>query len=104
MMTSAVVIVQIIVRDKYFSQLKKEKDHADIIKKMMRNITMTSNDVLKNIENLEVGSKKSESSSHVTAHATQEMVEATHGLLNYATRSQRMLGDVLGDPTSINLN
>ena len=62
LITSAVVIVQIIVRDKHFSQLKKEKDHADIIKEMMRNITTTSNEVLKNVENLEMGSKESEKS------------------------------------------
>ena len=101
LMTSTVVIVQIIVRDKHFSKLKEEKDHADIIKEMMRNITATSDEVLKNVGNLEIGSKESENSTHVTAAATQNMVEAAHDLLKYATRSRQMLGDVLADSTSI---
>lgn len=102
LMTSAVVIVQIIVRDRHFSQLKKEKDHADIIKEMMGNITATSINVLKNVENIEIGSEESEKLSHVTSTAIQGMVEAAYEQLDYATRSQRMLSKVIGDSTIIN--
>jgi len=101
LITSAVVIVQILVRNKHFSQLIQEKDHAVIIKEMMRNITTTSNHVLKNVENLEIGSKESEKSSLVSATAIQNVVEAAQEQLDYATRSQQMLGNVLVDSISI---
>lgn len=97
LLTSFVVIVQIMVRDRYFSQLKKEKDHADIIKGMMQSITTTSNHVMVNVESLEVGANRSESSSHIAATAVKNMVKTAYEQLNYATRNQEMLAHILTD-------
>ena len=101
LMTSAVVTIQIVIRNGYYAQLKKEKDHAEIIREMMRSITSTSNDVLKNVGDLEIGSEASSKSSQETVSSIQKMVMATNKQLGYATRSREMLNDVLSNSTSI---
>ncbi|MEK3889934.1 methyl-accepting chemotaxis protein [Bacillus sp. FSL K6-3431] len=99
--TSAVVIVQIIVRQRFFLQLKKEKDHADIIKEMMNSILSTSKNVLQNVENLETGSEESAHSTHETAASIENMVNAAQKQLDDAKKSRQMLDEVLKNVASI---
>ncbi len=93
--TSMIVIVQLIVRNRYFLQMKKDKDHADIIKEMVKNMALSSENVLKNVELLESGSDQCTKATYETSSSIQGMVEAAQIQFDYATRSHNMLDDML---------
>ncbi len=99
--TSAVVIVQIIIRFRFMQQIEREKDHADIIKEMVTNIVATSKNVLENVENLEEGSEESTKSNRETAASIQNMVEVAKKQLEDAIKSRQMLDEVLNNVHSI---
>lgn len=94
LLTSALVIIQIVVRDRHMAVLEKEKDHAEIIKEMMRNVNLTSNEVLLNVEMLENGAVTSTEASGETTIATKNLVKATEKQSNFILRSKEMLEDV----------
>lgn len=94
LLTSALVIIQIVVRDRHMAVLEKEKDHAEIIKEMMRNVNLTSNEVLLNVEMLESGSATSTEASGETTVATKNLVKATEKQSIFIMRSKEMLEDV----------
>lgn len=101
LLTSAIVILQIIIRYRFMAQMKKEKDHADIIKEMMANIIDTSNNVLKNVENLEAGSEESTKSNRETAASIKNMVNIAQRQLDDAIKSRKMLDEVLHNVNAI---
>lgn len=92
--TSLVVITQIVVRDRHVAELEKEKNHANIIKEMMRNVNLTSNEVLANIGTLEKGSMTTADASLETGKAIQHLVEAAGKQSNYTLQSKGMLETV----------
>ena len=93
-LTSAVVITQIVVRDRHISQLEEEKNHAEIIKNMMRSVNSTSEDVLSNISTLENGSTSTTISSQETKAALQHLLSAAEEQLGYSEQSRVILDKV----------
>ena len=93
-LTSAVVITQIVVRDRHLAQLEKEKDHAEIIKGMMRNVTATSSEVLSSINTLESGSTTTAHASQETKEAIQHLLTAAEEQITYTEKSKDMLHSV----------
>lgn len=100
-LTSAVVITQIVVRDRHVAELEKEKNHADIIKDMMRNVNLTSNEVLANLGTLEKGSVTTAEAADETGRAIQHLVEAAGKQSNYTLQSKDMLEGVKGSTDTI---
>lgn len=95
LLTSAVIIIQIVIRQRYFSQLKQEKDHADIIREMMHNVGLTSDGVMQNVNRLEKGSVESFRASQEISSSLQNMVGAAQEQAGYANKSREMLDGVL---------
>lgn len=93
-LTSAVVITQIVVRDRHVSELEKEKNHAEIIKEMMRSVTLTSNEVLANVETLEMGSRTTASASQDTRTAIQHLLASAEKQSEATMKSKDMLEGV----------
>ncbi|MEK4427029.1 methyl-accepting chemotaxis protein [Solibacillus sp. FSL K6-1523] len=93
-LTSAIVITQIIVRKRTIVEYKKEKDHADIIKAMMRSVNITSKEVLQNINFLEEGSSSTAMTSQNTKVAIEHLLVAADEQISYTDRSREMLIEV----------
>lgn len=100
-LTSAVVIIQIVVRDRHVAELEKEKNHADIIKEMMKSVNITSNEVLANLTVLEKGSITSAEASEETGQAIQHLLATAEKQSDFTMKSKDMLEVVKGSTTTI---
>lgn len=100
LLTSAVVITQIIVRKQTISAYKKEQDHANIIKGMMKSVNSMSGEVLGNLNSLEEGAKTSTHACQETTVAISHLVEASELQFSNTEKSAHMLQGV-NDQTQI---
>lgn len=91
LLTSAVVITQILVRKHTIQQYQQEKDHADIIKNMMKNVNGMSHQVLENISTLESSATTSKESSHQTQLAIQQLAAAADVQMGYTEKAVQCL-------------
>ncbi|WP_339196071.1 methyl-accepting chemotaxis protein [Solibacillus sp. FSL R5-0449] len=103
LLTSAVVITQILVRKHTIQQYQQEKDHADIIKNMMKNVNGMSHQVLENISTLESSATTSKESSHQTQLAIQQLAAAADVQMGYTEKSRAML-ELVNESTQTVLN
>lgn len=101
-LTSAIVVTQIVVRDRIMSEMKKETDHASIIKSMMRDVNVMSHDVMSNLGKLEVGSYTSTEASQETKQAIQHLLAAAEEQIGYTSKSKEMLGEVHASTKKVN--
>lgn len=102
LLTSAIVVTQIIVRDRLLNEMKKETDHASIIKSMMRDVNSMSQDVIVNLGKLEEGSHTSTEASQETKVAIQHLLAAAEEQIGYTSKSKEMLGVVHASSEQVN--
>lgn len=102
LLTSAVVITQIVVRDRVLNEMKKETDHASIIRAMMREVNVMSQDVLTNIGKLEAGSHTSTEASQETKRAIHHLLAAAEEQIGYTAKSKEMLETVQESTQHVN--
>lgn len=101
-LTSAVVVTQIIVRDRVLNEMKKETDHASIIRAMMQDVNIMSQDVLINLGRLESGSHVSTEASQETKMAIQHLLAAAEEQIGYTSKSKDMLAVVQESTVQVN--
>lgn len=94
LLTSGVIITQIIVRERFVAQLEKEKDHALIIKDIMRSVQETTSEVETNLSFLEQAAMNTKDASHLTKNAITHLAEAANAQIDGTNRSIEMLEDV----------
>ena len=94
LLTSAVVITQIVVRNNLVATLTKEKDHAQIIKQMMSSVTDTTTEVEQQLLVLEDVATNTGEASLVTKAAIDHIVTAAEEQIQYSEKSREMLTDI----------
>lgn len=102
LLTSAIVITQIIVRDRVLNKMKKETDHASIIRTMMREVNGVSQDVMVNLGKLEQGSHTSTEASQETKKAIQHLLANAEEQISYTAKSKVMLQGVQESTAQVN--
>jgi methyl-accepting chemotaxis protein len=90
-LTSAVVITQIVVRNRHLASLEEQTNHAQIIKNMMHDVGNTSDYVLQNINTLQQGAVTTTTASQETKAALQHLLSAAEEQLDYSEKSRDML-------------
>mgnify|MGYP003367324253 CR=1 FL=1 len=101
LLTSGVIITQIIVRERFVAQLEKEKDHALIIKDIMRSVQDTTTEVENNLNFLEQAAMNTKDASHLTKNAITHLVEAANAQIEGTNRSIEMLEEVQASTADI---
>lgn len=101
LLTSGVIITQIIIRERFVAQLEKEKDHALIIKDIMRSVQQTTSEVENNLNILEQSAMNTKDASDMTKNAIVHLAEATNAQIDGTNRSIEMLEDVLTSTANI---